>query len=255
LIKNDGYLVKVNRSKFEAGILKGHDILVIANAMNEKNSGKGKGKPPHFPAFTSDEITAVWKWVKRGGSLFLIADHQPWGGAAYDLAEKFGVILSKGTAVDSYKKEKYDSYDDGVYSIENGKLLDHPIVKGRDETEKLSRVKTHLGESMQVPKGSGFLKFGKYAYDIHPVTKEERPIPDHFQGAGFAYGKGRVVVMGEAACMSVQYLGAVTADGPVRWDSGTGYNTPGMENKQLVLNIMHYLSGLLEPGITLSEKK
>jgi hypothetical protein len=50
-------------------------------------------------------------------------------------------------------------------------------------------------------------------------------------------GKGRVVVMGEAAELSAQLIG----------DEKFGMNVPGIDNRQMALNIMHWLSGLLEP--------
>ena len=54
----------------------------------------------------------------------------------------------------------------------------------------------------------------------------------------FSLGKGRVVVMGEAAELSAQVVG----DG-----EKFGMNVPGIDNRQMALNIMHWLSGLLEP--------
>ena len=58
------------------------------------------------------------------------------------------------------------------------------------------------------------------------------------QGVAFSLGKGRVVVMGEAAELSAQVIG----DG-----RKFGMNVPGIDNRQMALNIMHWLSGLLEP--------
>ena len=54
----------------------------------------------------------------------------------------------------------------------------------------------------------------------------------------FALGSGRVVVMGEAAQLSAQVFGE---------GERFGMNMPGIDNRQLVLNIMHWLSGLLGP--------
>lgn len=47
-------------------------------------------------AFTKTEIEVVKKWVKDGGSLFLIADHMPMAGAAKDLAAEFGFEFTNG---------------------------------------------------------------------------------------------------------------------------------------------------------------
>ena len=43
--------------------------------------------------------------------------------------------------------------------------------------------------------------------------------------------------MGEAAELSAQLIGS----------EKFGMNVPGLDNRQMALNIMHWLSGLLEP--------
>jgi hypothetical protein len=75
------------------------------------------------------------------------------------------------------------------------------------------------------------------------TSPEEAP-PDHrqisaagrAQGLALEFGKGRVVVLGEAAMLTAQ----VALRG-FRF----GMNVPGIDNRQLALNIMHWLSGLL----------
>jgi hypothetical protein len=62
------------------------------------------------------------------------------------------------------------------------------------------------------------------------------------QGLALRYGKGRVVVMGEAAELSAQVSGF--GGDP---SNMMGRNVPGIDNRQMALNIMHWLSGLLEP--------
>jgi hypothetical protein len=58
------------------------------------------------------------------------------------------------------------------------------------------------------------------------------------QGIALKFGKGRVVVLAEAAMMSAQLAG------PER--RKFGMNRPGIDNRQMALNIMHWLSGLLK---------
>ena len=53
----------------------------------------------------------------------------------------------------------------------------------------------------------------------------------------FAFGRGRVVVMGEAGMLPAQLAGADKKP--------FGMNRPGIDNRQLVLNIMHRLSRLI----------
>ena len=55
---------------------------------------------------------------------------------------------------------------------------------------------------------------------------------------GGGEGGGRVVILGEAAMLSAQ------VGGPNQTKFGMNY--PGIDNRQLALNIMHWLSGLLK---------
>jgi len=57
------------------------------------------------------------------------------------------------------------------------------------------------------------------------------------QGIAFRLGKGRVVVLGDAAMLSAQVTGSDNQ--PV------GMNVANIDNRQLALNIMHWLSGIL----------
>src|SRR6185295_10534312 len=59
------------------------------------------------------------------------------------------------------------------------------------------------------------------------------------QGLAFKLGSGRVVVLGDADMLSA-LLGNPPENEPI------GMNYPGVDNKQLTLNIMHWLSGLLK---------
>jgi hypothetical protein len=83
LLSNDGYRVIRNRQSFSKTTLSSYKILVIANALGaEEMDDDGADNS----AFTDEEIQAVQDWVKGGGALLLIADHAPFGGAAFGLA-------------------------------------------------------------------------------------------------------------------------------------------------------------------------
>lgn len=259
IIMNDGYVVTANQSKFTEDVLKGSKILVISNALNEKN--ENNWQPPYFPAFTLEEIEVVHSWVKGGGALLLIADHQPFGTAAFDLAKRFGVILGQGTAFDLGT----DAKDFWItFSREKGTLLDHPVINGRNESEKANKVQTFGGESLQAPKGSGFLKLTDKAFVVFDnVTTvgqldkvKKTPVPGQYQGAAFAYGASRIVVLGEAGVVTWQgfdnlFKRQIT---DTKKMNVMGINPQENDNKQLLLNIMHYLSGILEPGVLVSSE-
>ena len=106
------------------------------------------------------------------------------------------------------------------------------VAKRRSESRD---VLTFTGQSLKGPPGSvALLRLSATAVDRKDGV--ESPAADRSQGVAFALGKGRVVVMGEAAELSAQVYGF-----PPR---PMGMNVPGCDNRQLVLNIMHWLSGL-----------
>ncbi|HKP85248.1 MAG TPA: DUF4350 domain-containing protein, partial [Blastocatellia bacterium] len=60
------------------------------------------------------------------------------------------------------------------------------------------------------------------------------------QGIAIEFGKGRVVLLGEAAMLSAQVIKR-----PDRPDFRMGMNRAGIDNRQFALNLMHWLSHLL----------
>ncbi|HLG94236.1 MAG TPA: hypothetical protein VI546_05315, partial [candidate division Zixibacteria bacterium] len=64
------------------------------------------------------------------------------------------------------------------------------------------------------------------------------PAAGKAQGIAMKSGRGRVVIMGEAAMLTAQIN---DRDG-----KPFGMNVPGNDDRQLALNIMHWLSGALE---------
>ncbi len=228
LITNDGYQVTPNRDKFTRDVLQKGDILVIANALSAE-----EWTPD--PAFTDAECDALRDWVKDGGSLLLITDHAPFGSAAEGLAKRFGVKLSTGAVGDPKNSEGGET--SLVFSRQNHLLGDHPITRGRDDSERVNKVQTFTGTSLTGPDGSvPILKLADTAVDYGDGN--EASAAGRTQGLAFPFGKGRVVVMGEAAELSAQVIGV---------DDKFGMNRPGIDNRQMALNILHWLSGLLEP--------
>jgi len=235
LIISDGYRVVVNRKPFNEKSLETFKILVIANATGaEEMDDEGADGP----AFTEEECEAVNKWVRGGGSLLLIADHAPFGGAAEILAKRFGVEMSKGYTFDKEHSSEVPSHL--VFSRENKLLLDHPITQGRNPDERVNRVQTFTGQSLKGPEGTtNFLQLAPSAIDKPaPKDGDGTSAAGRAQGLALKMGKGRVVIMGEAALLSAQVVG--------REKEPVGMNVPGNDNKQLALNIMHWLSGLLK---------
>jgi hypothetical protein len=236
LLYHDGYQVVVNRKPFTEKGLDTFKVLVIANAMGaEEIDDEGADRP----AFTEEECDAVLRWVKDGGNLLLIADHAPFGAANQNLATRFGVDMSKGFTLDPKNSDsKAPSFL--IFSRENKLLGSHPITMGRGGTEQINRVVTFTGQSLKGPEGSfAFLQLADTALDKPDRTSTtEVPAAGRAQGIALKAGKGRVVIMGEAAMLSAQIAGPNKVP--------MGMNVPGNDNKQLALNIMHWLSGLLK---------
>jgi len=237
LIINDGYHVVRNRKPFTRAALDTFKVLVIANALGAEEMDDDGAD---HSAFTDEECDAVRDWVKDGGALLLIADHAPFGGAAENLGKRFDVSMSKGYTLDPANSLEKQSTSLLVFSRENKLLLDHPITQGRNDGEKIKTVFTFTGQSLKGPKdSSAFLSLGATAKDKADRTSTtETSAEGRAQGIAFKFGKGRVVVMGEAAMLSAQLAGSENRP--------MGMNVPGSDNRQLALNIMHWLSGVLK---------
>jgi hypothetical protein len=235
LVMNDGYRVIRNRQPFSKTTLSSYKVLVISNALGaEEDDDEGADSS----AFTEEECQAVQDWVKNGGALLLIADHAPFGGAAATLASHFGVDMSKGYAFDK-ENSVAGNPSDLIFSRENKLLATHPITEGRNEKEKLNLVRSFTGQSLKGPEGStGILNLSEGATDS-PSYESQTSVSaaGRAQAVALKFGKGRVLVQGEAAMLSAQISG--------QEKHAMGMNVPGNDNRQYALNLMHWLSGLL----------
>jgi hypothetical protein len=235
LLSNDGYRVVRNRQSFSKSTLASFKILVIANALGaEELDDDGADKA----AFTDEEIQAVQDWVKGGGALLLIADHAPFGGAAAALASRFGVDMSKGYTFDP-QNSVAGAPTQLIFSRENRLLATHPITEGRGEKERLNLVRSFTGQSLKGPEGStAILVLSDAAIDRSNFASQESvPAAGRAQAVALKFGKGRVLVQGEAAMLSAQVSGSDKR--------AMGMNVPGHDDRQYVLNVMHWLSGVL----------
>lgn len=239
LLRRDGYDARGSKALFSKTSLSVGKIMVIANALAEKN--KDEWKLPTPSAFTAEEIAAVKEWVQNGGSLFLIVDHMPFPGAAGDLAKAFGITIVNGYAYDPNVQEPM------VFSLANGMLKPHAILNGRNDSEKIDSVATFTGSAFKIDgKAEPLLVFGSTAVSAitttaGQVTKDtpREPIGGWYQGAVMRFGKGRIAIFGEAAMFSAQLAG------PNK--NPMGMNAPiASKNPQFLLNVMHWLSGKLK---------
>ena len=235
LVTNDGYAVSANKEKFNAQSLSAFNVLVIANAGAAQPNSADQRKP----AFTPEECDAVREWVRGGGALLLIADHAPAGDAAAILSERFGIDMSKGFTADPVNYERAWMDAGWIrFTREKRSLADHAITRGRDASERVNSVLTFTGQSLKGPAGSTeVLKLSNQAYDVfdpgHPDKAKMVSAAGRAQAVALTFGKGRVFVSGEAAMFTAQ-------------ETNFGLNYPGTDDKQYVLNVMRWLTGLLK---------
>jgi hypothetical protein len=245
LVTNDGYAVTPNRQKFQQKMLEGYEILIIADALGTAPPALPPVDKVAFiveaskPAFTPEECEAIRSWVNAGGSLLLASDHAPVGAAMANLSEQFGVEMSKVYTFDTAHADKGPNAQDSwiIYSRGNGLLGDHAITRGRDASERVNSVTTFTGQSLKGRTGSvALLKLAETAGDYDPATDKEVSAAGRAQGIALPFGKGRVVILGEAAMLTAQI------EGNVRF----GMQRVGNDNRQFALNTLHWLSRLLE---------
>jgi DNA modification methylase len=230
----DGYRVESGKELFSPDYLNSVKILVIANAIHENDTSNWV--LPQTSAFTNEEIEAVNRWVKEGGRLFLIADHMPFPGAAEDLAASFGFEMINGFAI-RQPRTKTDQF-----SRENNMLKSTPITDGRNQKEKVNTVVSFTGQGFKIPdNANSIITFDQYYFSLNPDTawrfNEKTPsinLKDYSQGAYMEYGKGKIVVFGEAAMFTTQIAG--------RNKRKIGMNSDeASENLQFLRNIIHWL--------------
>lgn len=237
LLERDGYVVRPGRAPFTRASLADARVLVIANAIHESNA-HGRWTLPNPSAFTDAEIAAVSGWVRDGGALLLIADHMPFAGAAEKLALEFGAVFGNGFAADS-------TLDTGAMRFRraDGSLGAHPITDGRARADRVDSVTTFTGQAFRLTRGgTPLITLRAGTTLLLPVTawvfSDSTPrvrADGLLQGAALEAGRGRVVLLGEAAMLSAQLAG------PQR--RPMGMNDPAAaQNAQFALNVMRWLT-------------
>lgn len=229
VLQTDGYRVMDQEAEITAEVLAGCDVYVIANPLHDSNVGNWINPCPS--AFTSAEIEALNEWVSAGGSLFLIADHMPFGGAAEDLGASFGVEWLNCFAMDN-RRRNFDRF-----SRKKGTLGDTPLTAG------LRSIVTFTGSAFRAPEKAKIVVPLDESFTLlspHQAWQFEEDTPYQsaagwHQIAYFPYGQGKVVVSGEAAMFSAQLAGPQQRK--------FGMNTEAAkENVQLLRNLVGWLA-------------
>ncbi len=240
MMEDDGALVFANDRNFTSKLLNKYDILIIVNALHDSNVGNWQNPCPS--AFTKKEIDAVEQFVKEGGSLLFVADHMPLGGAAQDLAERFGVEWSNSFAMQNGKH-----WPPSVFDRNTKTLLGSPVTDNTEYGKKVVRIGTFTGSVFKTPNdavpflvydNSHAILMPEVAWRFNKNTKNENA-QGWVQGACMEYGEGKMVLLGEAAMITAQ----------LRGKTKIGMNSPDApENAQLALNIFRYLAAQKIPA-------
>ena len=181
------------------------------------------------PAFALDEIDAVARWVERGGSLLLIADHAPFGAASESLAAAFHVAFGKDSSrCRTSRPIPWCSHARTVgsvstrYSPPPGTAASSPASRrsrasrSTDRPRPLELLRLPANAVEYVPNDTGMVE--------HPARRA--------QGLAMTWGRGRAVILGEAAMLTAQ----------VSQGKPFGFNLPGNDNRAFALGVMHWLS-------------
>lgn len=254
LARRDGYRVAPLRSLFTSAALTGCDLLVISNA--QPSDAEWDTYPLPTPsAFSTAEIAVVRDWVQGGGRLLLIADHMPLAGAAAALAAAFGASFTNGFAYPAATDAEIEAVRGGgsstptLFRLDSGTLAPHPIVAGRNAAERITQVRSFTGQAFRwdAPDTRPLLILPAEYVSLEPLIawqfKADTPVRrvgGWWQGGTRRVGAGRVALFGEAAMFSAQVAGAQRRP--------MGMNAPMAEqNAQFTLNVLHWLTGVIEP--------
>ena len=93
-----------------------------------------------------------------------------------------------------------------IFSRENKLLGNHSILEGRNENERINLLRSFTGQSLKGPEDSvAILKLADTATDS-PGFQAQTSVSaaGRAQAVALKFGKGRVVVQGEAAMLSAQ---------------------------------------------------
>jgi hypothetical protein len=267
LLEADGLRVVPGVQPFSPARLESCQILVVADACGAEDPVVAGARNS---AFRPWECDVVRDWVRQGGSLLLIADSSPYASAMDSLARRFGVDMAKGYTVDTRRVDpEMNNLGCILYRREMDMLGDHAILRGRDPSERVSRLVTFSGQSLTGPPGSrGLLRLGPSSWDV-PFTPDSRratgpvvlagvdttsvpknpgsvPAMGRFQGLAFSFGRGRVVVLADGAMLSAQFLFGAEARHRGKDRLRIGLNRTDLDNERFALNVVRWLGRALD---------
>jgi hypothetical protein len=246
----DGYQVRRSQSKFDTNLLREANILVVLEP-----GVTGVEKSPS-PAFTEEEATAVHDWIAGGGALLFTLNG--FAAGPHSILSKLGVEFNPGAVVDAGALGAFGPPGsvNFVFSGEQFLLASHKIILGRSAAEQVKKVVMGVGSMTIIqtkPEGAASLLHCSENAQFYPDWRQARAVaksngassvhaggpvraPYAPIGIAFALGEGRIVVLGDARITSATVF-----------RSGGEYEGLRQgDNQQFTLNVMHWLSRLME---------
>jgi len=250
----DGYIVRQLSSCFNEASLASVDIVISKNPLPTYNPDDQNALSrlpfPTPSALARDEIEFLYDWVSSGGALLLQIEHMPLAGAAEELTSRFNFEISNGFALDERSLHGYD--DETIQAAgrvsfrrSNRSLADHPITKGRTFAERVDSIETSVGAAFRLPPdGESLLTLGPSFVSLLPEvwwefdeTTARRAIGGWSQAGVARVGLGRIAVLGDSWLLR----SALEEEDP---EMGPAYEES--QNTQFTLNVVYWLSGLLD---------
>ncbi len=259
-LEEEGFRVRTLRQAFDRESLDGVETVIISLPSAPRNAVTrpwtrekfARAWQPPFPsAFTADEISVLREWVTEGGGLALVFDHMPVSNAVEELAAAFGVEVANGHAYDErmlrWEGDSLSRREAGsaVFRRTDGTLAVHPITDGRSVAERIDSVALGGGAALRpIPEGRPLLTLGASFVSLLPEApfrfREDtprQPIGGWWQGGVLRVGRGRLAVFSDAGILATH---DEVAAGEPPWN---GWQ---LQNPQLFLNTLHWLSGSLD---------
>ena len=249
VLEADGYRVDRQIKDLTEESISAASVLVISNALHEQNVRRWELPTPS--AFTPQEIETIVSFVEAGGGLLLIADHMPFPGAVAELASQFDVTFTNGFVFALNRSNQpinptvFRRSEWRGSGRSQGRIDDHPITRGRYDSEIINQIATFTGSAFRVNestasllvfRGNTVMYSPRVAWKFDQYSRT-RDVAGWSQGAAIERGRGRVVLFGEAAMLSSQRA----QDGAT-----VGFRSPeARDNEQLLLNVLHWLSFVL----------
>jgi len=214
LLSQDGYVVTQSERPVAALLVHTDpDVLVIANPTTDLIGGD--------EAVPAEEVPVIANWVKQGGSLLLVIDHDPF--------EKVGLLLA-AFGIDRMPMGVVSEYR---FTLAAGDLIGtSAVATGPGPNTAVHEVTTFVGTAFRIaanpPPEAQFDPVLVFPPGVKGSSNgDEIDLGGYSQGVAIRFGAGRVFVAGEA--------GGLTAQG----DFGMQFTA---ENERYLRNILWWLT-------------